>query len=268
MVVIEEIPEAQASEFAAVSPSARGPSSADVELNAPDGATEAPAGGLLAALSCRRRAPAGSAGDLPAGYRDLVAVARGLSPQERVAFEGMAWWSETETKDGARVFVLLPRSLDGDLEGSGVDMWKLLAFSVNKAHDHVYVQDKRFAVVWVQASDHRMWSLSVLRFKNSLPQRFCKNMEAVHVVHPSWGVRLFRLAAWPFASEEFWDRFYSHERIEFLDLNVRSVAGLGIPNDAYDFDKFLDTQAEMAVEGAGMPISSIPHSKWQSEDHG
>lgn len=40
--------------------------------------------------------------------------------------------------------------------------------------------------------------------------------EAVHVVHPSWTVRFFRLVLWPLASDEFWDYFHSHERIELL----------------------------------------------------
>lgn len=43
---------------------------------------------------------------------------------------------------------------------------------------------------------------------------FCR--EAVHVVHPSWTVRFFRLVLWPLASDEFWDYFHSHERIELL----------------------------------------------------
>jgi len=67
------------------------------------------------------------------------------------------------------------------------------------------------------------------------------------VVHPSWTVRLLRLFLWPVASEEFWDIFYAHERIEFLDTVV-SLNALGLPADIFEYDKFLDDESRFVVE--------------------
>ncbi|OLP88390.1 Lysosomal aspartic protease [Symbiodinium microadriaticum] len=67
-------------------------------------------------------------------------------------------------------------------------------------------------------------------------------LEAIHVVHPSWTTRILRLVLWPLASEEFWDYFHSHERIEFLDVAL-DMRKFRLPKDIMEYDKWLDQQA-------------------------
>lgn len=97
-------------------------------------------------------------------------------------------------------------------------------------------------MVWVQLSDHRVWPWQAWRFSESLHERYGNNLEALHVIHPSWTIRILRLILWPLASEEFWDFFYAHERIEFLDTHI-DFGKFRLPKDVYEYDKFLDQQA-------------------------
>eukprot|EP00425_Heterocapsa_triquetra_P023501 CAMPEP_0195118602 /NCGR_PEP_ID=MMETSP0448-20130528/117438_1 /TAXON_ID=66468 /ORGANISM="Heterocapsa triquestra, Strain CCMP 448" /LENGTH=163 /DNA_ID=CAMNT_0040155877 /DNA_START=92 /DNA_END=583 /DNA_ORIENTATION=- len=116
-------------------------------------------------------------------------------------------------------------------------------------HDYVVGENKRFALVWVQFSDHRMFSTTLRTFWKSLHQRYLRNLEALHVVHPSWAVRLLRLTLWPVAPDDFWDRWFAHERIEFLDSHM-DMKKFKLPSDIYEYDKFLDKQAEKINEDA------------------
>jgi len=209
--------------------------------------------GLKSVLTCRRRASGAKAGSSTSksleAYRDLIKCGHSLSDNEKAAFRNMAWWSEVETKTGAKVFVLAPRGAGGDQE-CYIDMWKLLAFAACQMHDHVVKRDEPYAVVWIQLSSHRVWPLTAMAFKRHLHERYSSCLDAVHVVHPSWIVRLLRLALWPVASYEFWDKFECHERVEFLD-SFMSLSKLELPDDIYAHDKFLDKQAdEMSAETA------------------
>lgn len=215
---------------------------------------------IMRVVSCRRRAP--PANDLPAGFRELVKTAKGLSSEETTAFAKMAYWSVAETKQSARCFVLAPCVAGGDY-GEYVDMAKLLAYCVSKMHDHVVTQDKEYAVVWLQYSTHRIGPLAAWNFKRSLPERYALNLEAVHVVHPSWGIRFMRLFLWPFAQEVFWDVFQSHERIEFLDTSIKSVKNLELSRHLYEYDRFLDKQAEEMAREANKQMG---HQFAQSEE--
>merc|ERR1712217_940138 len=98
-------------------------------------------------------------------------------------------------------------------------------------------------------NDHRMWPQTVRKFKASLHPYFLKQFEAMHVVHPSWGVRVLRLLLWPVAEEAFWDHFHAHERIEFLESFV-DMKKFQLPSDIYEYDKWLDKQAAELSENA------------------
>ncbi|CAE8612811.1 unnamed protein product [Polarella glacialis] len=177
-------------------------------------------------------------------------------------YDKLAWWTDAQTKLGARIFVLAPRGPQGEAE-SYVDMSELLGFALSKMHQTVVVEDQKYALVWVQLSDHRVWPWTPLQIMDSLDPRYSKNLEAVHVVHPSWMVRFLRLALWPIASEEFWDLFWAHERIEFLDSHV-DMKKFRLPKDVQDYDKFLDQQAselnkqQAAKYGGGFMAPNVP----------
>lgn len=214
------------------------------------------AGRLLALLTCRRRAKELKIGSPPSVfpvYEALRKHGQELSDDQKAAFGKMAWWSKSETKMGAKVFVLAPRGPHGDTE-CHIDMRGLLAYTVDQMHDHVVKQGALFAVVWVMFSDHRVWPLSAWSFKKHLHERYARCLDAVHVVHPSWSVRLLRLALWPYASDALWDHFECHERVEFLDsyMNLKTLA---LPADVLEYDKFLDRQAEEATQNAGKQMN-------------
>jgi len=175
-------------------------------------------------------------------YADLLALGRNVPLNRKEEwYDRLAWWTEAETKTGARVFVLAPRGPQGQPEAY-INMWELLSFVLAKMDEVVVGKATKFAVVWVQLSDHRVWPWEAYRFSESLHERYSEHLEAIHVIHPSWTTRFLRLALWPLASEEFWDYFYSHERIEFLDTYV-DFKKFRLPKDIHDYDKWLDQQA-------------------------
>lgn len=118
----------------------------------------------------------------------------------------------------------------------------VLGFMVNKMHEYVVTQDNRFAVIWVQFGDTRMWVPTMTQFRESLHPKYAKNFEALHVLHPSWSTRILWLLLWPIAPDNFWNSFHSHERIEFLDPYV-DLRQFRLPSDIYEHDKYLDKQA-------------------------
>jgi len=219
------------------------------------------AGRVWRLITCQRRAaPVADPNALAPVYQDLIIMGAKLAKTEEAKFEKMAWWSQAQTTDGARIFVVCARDPDRGPEAY-FDMRELRAYSTFKLHEHVVTQNKRYAVVWAQLNDHRVWPLSALIFKNCLPQRYADNLDAIHVVHPSMTVRFMRLALWPVASEEFWDQFHSHERIEFLAPHVNQMKKLLLPDDLYKYDKWLDKQAEEMSRKANQQMGS---GRWSS----
>lgn len=201
---------------------------------------------MLGIAKCRRRAVRDTNFVHP-GYERVLKKGQGLPSEAKAAYSKMAWWSDaTITGTQARIFVLAPRGPDGDVT-THVDMWELMEYALEKMHGHVVEQNKPFAVVWVQQNDHRMWAFSAWYLRSLLHEKYGANLDAVHVVHPSWSVRWLRLALWPFANDEFWDRFHAHERIEFLDEFV-NLDKLALPQDIYQYDKFLDERAKQMLD--------------------
>lgn len=203
---------------------------------------DANAGGILSFISCRRRAiPAASS----LRYDGLLREARSLSDAEKARFAEMVWWSEQVQSTGEKCIIIVPNIDDG------TDILKLLSYAVCKMHDHVVVESKPFSVAWIQMSDHQISTWSAWSLKRSLHEKYGENLQVFHVVHPSWTVRLLRLALWPIVSEDFWDHFDSHERIEFLD-GVISLNEL--PKRIFEYDTFLDqdhTRMETAWVAGG-----------------
>merc|ERR1712232_1077421 len=193
-------------------------------------------------------------------YRNLLLTGRGLSDVEQILFGKMAWWSDAVSSDGGRVFVLSPRGEDGELEGY-TDMWKLSAYSLAQMHPRVVESGEKYSVVWVQAGDHRLSFWAARKVRRSLPDQYSGNLAGVHVVHPSWSYRVMELALWPFVDESFWDSFYCHERVEFLEQHMR-VKELDLPADVIEYDQYLDKEAQYMSEQAAFTtnyaVSGIP----------
>ncbi|CAE7807560.1 unnamed protein product [Symbiodinium sp. CCMP2592] len=200
-------------------------------------------GGLARLCACRRRKSKEEEADAAqARYEQLLKIGSAVDQRKREDwYDRLAWWTDVKTKSGARVFVLAPRGPRGETE-YGINMHELLAYALSKMHRVVAEEDTRFAVVWVQLSDHRVGPWQCFRFAESLHERYAANLEAIHVVHPSWTTRILRLVLWPLASEEFWDYFHSHERIEFLDVAL-DMRKFRLPKDIMEYDKWLDQQA-------------------------
>lgn len=201
-------------------------------------------GKVLNVLRCRhRRSKEDLNADALKRYHSLLASGKTVpEKKQKEWYDKLAWWSEAKTKNGARIFVLAPRGPEAELDFP-VDMRELWAYSLCKMHEVIVEEDSKFALVWVQLSDHRVWPWNVLSCLESLHERYSKNLEAVHVVHPSWSVRILRLLLWPLASDELWDYFYSHERVEFLDSFI-DMKTFRLPKDVYEYDKWLDKQSE------------------------
>lgn len=194
----------------------------------------------LRLVTCQRRA---SAEVRQARYEELVAKGQQVPEVKKEDwYERLAWWSEVKTKKGSKVFVIAPRGPSGETDYY-INMREFLGFALSKMHKTVIEEEQRYAVVWVQESDHRVGPWMAWRFSESLPESYAKNLEAVHVVHPSWTVRFLRLILWPLASEDFWDYFHSHERIEFLDVAL-DLRKFRLPKDIVEYDQWLDKQAE------------------------
>jgi len=185
-------------------------------------------------------------------YRSLRCLAEELTEEELANFSSWARWSNSTTKQGARVFVLVTPGEDA----GHVDMWRLCAYALGQMHEHVVLRNESFVVVWVQLNDHRIWPWSAWRFRGCLHQRFFDNCEAVHVVHPSWGIHVLRLLLWPVARDEYWDLFHAHERVEFLDSYL-DVGGLELPEDVLEYDRFLDDRLQHEVAAMGIPVGSV-----------
>jgi len=236
---------ASAASSSAKPPSAEGPARAEAaatDSKSSASVKPAAAGGLLARLGCRKR-PSKEVLDKERlqRYRDLFLCGRGMSDKRKAWYEKLAWWSDCRTRQGARIFVLAPRGPKGEHD-VWIYMWELLGFAINKMHEWVVSQDNRFAIVWVQFGDTRMWPLSMTEFRDSLHPKYAKNFEALHVLHPSWSTRIIRLLLWPIAPDNFWDAFHSHERIEFLESHI-DLRKFRLPSDIYEHDKWLDKQA-------------------------
>ncbi|CAE7425704.1 unnamed protein product, partial [Symbiodinium sp. KB8] len=125
-----------------------------------------------------------------ARYEQLLKTGSAVDQRKREDwYDRLAWWTDVKTKSGARVFVLAPRGPRGETE-YGINMHELLAYALSKMHRVVAEEDTRFAVVWVQLSDHRVGPWQCFRFAESLHERYAANLEAIHVVHPSWTTRI------------------------------------------------------------------------------
>jgi len=202
--------------------------------------------GLLGILTCQRRRSPDVADEQ---YQKLLLRGRRLPAAKKQFYAKLAWWTPAKTKSGARIFVVAVREIEVSEDVPHIDMWDLASYVLYLLHDPVVSKHIKYAIVWAQYSEHRAWPRLAYRFKTMLPAPYRDRIEAVHVVHPSWTVRILRLLLWPVASEEFWDYFYSHERVEFLDTVV-DIKALKLPDDLHRYDKFLDTQAQEMSEQA------------------
>ena len=131
-----------------------------------------------------------------------------------------------------------------------------MEYATSLLHEHVVERNQRYILIWVQMNDHRFSILELVKLYRGLPQKYLDNLDALHVVHPSWSVRLLRLALWPICPVGFWDRFEAHERIEFLPEECLggSLAKLhaALPKELIDYDKYLDTVELPDVNQLGM----------------
>lgn len=204
---------------------------------------------LYRLVTCkRRRSPEEDVQSRTKSYNELLKLGRSVPENRKAWYEKLAFWSDVKTKMGNRIFVLAPRGPRGETEVH-IDMWELLAFSLVLMHDSVVTEGASYSVVWVQLNNHRMWPWTMLNFAEYLHPKYGQLLEALHVVHPSWGCRILRLVLWPIADDELWDYFYAHERVEFLDTHM-DMRKFRLPKDIYEYDKWLDQQAQEINEQA------------------
>lgn len=192
----------------------------------------------------------------PSGYAELLEEGWAMSAEVRAACHRLAWWSHEKTLQGASIFVLAPRELDVGGDKLRLSMHRLIAYALSVLHEHVVKQDKRFVLVWVQLNDLGMWPHSAWKLKNSLHGMYAKNVDAVHVVHPSWTTRVVELALCASSTpslERIGEKLYCHERLRFLEKYF-SLKALGLPSDMYDHDDLLDIKAEMARRQAEIAL--------------
>jgi len=215
------------------------------------GADAAPAGPMQC---CRRRSNEAEEVLAQQRYEDLLARGRAVDSKQRHWYDKLCWWSDVSTKTGARIFCVAPRGPKGQTEYP-ISMWELIAYCLTKLHDHVVTESRQFAIVWVQLNDHRLGLMDLRRLKASLHPRYLAMLEGLHIVHPSWLVRALRLLLWPIAEDELWDRWHAHERVEFLDSHV-DMKKFRLPKDIYEYDKWLDKQAQEATEQANKRFGS------------
>lgn len=208
----------------------------------------------LRLLTCRRRSPEAEAKSREQKYRALLQRGRSISPKQKQWYDKLCWWAnDATTKDGARIFVMAPRGPKGQPE-YWIDTWEFVSYCLAQMDEHV-ASGKKFAVVWVQLNNHRLWPNDWRWLRGALDERYEANLEAIHVVHPSWGTRILRMFLWPIAEESYWDCFQAHERIEFLDSHI-DTKKFKLPKDIYEYDKWLDTQAKEMSEKANKQFGS------------
>jgi hypothetical protein len=188
----------------------------------------------------------------PPGYDALLSEGMKLSDQDCAAYHRMVWWSDSLTAEGSRIFVLAPLNLD-DLTDAfccclpRLNMRRLVAYVVRIMHEHVVKQDKAFAVVWLQLNELRLSPLKMWQMKHRFHAMYAKNLEVMHIVHPSWTIRCLELASfcdfWPFA-ENCMEKVHVHERIEFLARHI-DLQALALHAEFFDHDEFLEMQNEL-----------------------
>eukprot|EP00927_Polykrikos_kofoidii_P055217 TRINITY_DN494_c0_g1_i1.p1 TRINITY_DN494_c0_g1~~TRINITY_DN494_c0_g1_i1.p1 ORF type:complete len:387 (+),score=66.77 TRINITY_DN494_c0_g1_i1:105-1163(+) len=180
-------------------------------------------------------------------YREFVLRGRHLSEERRKAYAKMAYWTDARTKDtSALAFVFAPRGFNGNLHDY-VDMDELLAYTVAQLHEKVVTSGKTYAVVWVMCTDPRIGLWGARRLKQTVLPKYGELLDSIHVVHPTWPIRILRLVLWPLVSEEFWDHFLCHERVEFLSSDF-DIEKLRLLEDVCEYDKVLDREAEQIAE--------------------
>lgn len=189
-------------------------------------------------LTCRRRVKNKSGH--PA-YQTLLMDGQTLPRGVSDSFAKMAWWHECKSKDGVHIFVMAPRGPWEHLE-KHVDMWKFISYCVCQLHSHVVSSNKSYSIILFQFNTQRMWTWSMISLKRQLHPRYVQNLKSLHVVHPSWSLRMLGLVLWPVAEDELWDWFVQHERVEFLH-NIVDLKNFALPGDIYKYDKFLDEEA-------------------------
>jgi len=101
-------------------------------------------------------------------YTDLLKIARTIEGKKKDWYGKLAYWSHAKTKKGAEIFVLCPRGPKGETEAY-INMWELLSFVLAKMDEVVVGKATKFAVVWVQLSDHRVWPWEAYRFSENAP---------------------------------------------------------------------------------------------------
>mmetsp|Transcript_59592 Transcript_59592/g.141794 ORF Transcript_59592/g.141794 Transcript_59592/m.141794 type:complete len:262 (-) Transcript_59592:51-836(-) len=199
---------------------------------------------------------------VPDVYAELLARGKELAEKRTKAIEKQVWWSDTQSKpEGSLVLIVAPRLPKRLCDGVGLfgfPMWDIVAYAFFLLHEHAVVQDKPFRVLWAMGNDHRIWPWDIAVLCKVLHPALRHNMQELHVLHPSWAVRVVRVLLWPIAEEDYWNIFQCHERVEFLD-RIMDLKKLRLPKGMLEYDKFLDEMAREASEEAakkmGMPRS-------------
>jgi len=139
----------------------------------------------------------------------------------------------------------------------GADLERIVMYAIWLMHDPVVVGNRPYSAVWV-CNNLEASQLGYFWFRRTykmVPHEYHKNMRSLAIVHPGLGVRLTLLLLSYMLKASFWEKLVYADRIEFLDEVVEPKA-LELPNELYEYDRFLDREAaqmaEQHLSGAGM----------------
>mmetsp|Transcript_42182 Transcript_42182/g.98961 ORF Transcript_42182/g.98961 Transcript_42182/m.98961 type:complete len:257 (+) Transcript_42182:111-881(+) len=227
--------------------------------DATPGGSSSSTSSLWSMLACSKRASSARRSDVDAAYQRMLEAGSEVHQEDEATFKELVWWSAAKSREGARVLVLAPRGPADDPDGY-IDMQKLLAYAVYVAHEQVFQHGDRFIVLWAEMAQRRCTIWEIYSFYRSLPHRCKEKLEAVHLLHPGWGMHLFQLVLWPVCAEDFWEHIYFHDRIQFMRQHI-DLNELDLPQEIFDYDEWLDRDDQLTYSDAaasdlgGEPVS-------------
>ncbi|KAL1530071.1 hypothetical protein AB1Y20_000993 [Prymnesium parvum] len=150
--------------------------------------------------------------------------------------------------EGHPVFMFIPGNI-----AEGADLDELTMFAVHLMHDVVVRQGREYTVLWVcnNLLDSRLSFAWFRRTYRMLPQAYHKQLCYVCVVHPDIQTRLILFLLSYFVKNQFWEKLFYADRIEFLDERLKDDTIASIPEEYKQYDRDLD-KAMYATEDASL----------------
>jgi hypothetical protein len=100
----------------------------------------------------------------------------------------------------------------------------------------------------------------------SLPEDVRERLEEVHFVHPGWLARFLGMGLWQLSflpsqrANDLYDRYFLHERTEFLTDTTKDVSSLRLPREVTKHDELLDVQARENDDETRRVLAQVGHT--------